>query len=67
MAERHTIVVSVEDGRISEAMFCECCPDVYRRDERGVVPRGLDRSQLVTERTKTRSGGSRAGGYTRGI
>lgn len=26
MADRHTIVVRVNDGKVSEVLFCECCP-----------------------------------------
>ncbi|MGI8604677.1 MAG: hypothetical protein ACR2OZ_17025 [Verrucomicrobiales bacterium] len=26
MAERHTVVVRVESGKVSEVLFCECCP-----------------------------------------
>ncbi len=28
MADRHTIVVRVKDGRVSEVLFCNCCPAV---------------------------------------
>ena len=28
MAERHTIVVRVNDGKVSEVVFCDCCPGV---------------------------------------
>jgi hypothetical protein len=28
MADRHTIVVRVLDGRVSEVLFCDCCPGV---------------------------------------
>ena len=26
MADRHTIVVRVKDGKVSEVLFCDCCP-----------------------------------------
>ena len=25
MADRHTIVVRVKDGKVNEVLFCECC------------------------------------------
>jgi hypothetical protein len=28
MADRHTIVVRVKDGKVSEVLFCDCCPSV---------------------------------------
>jgi hypothetical protein len=28
VAERHTIVVRVNDGKVSEVVFCDCCPGV---------------------------------------
>ncbi len=28
MADRHTIVVRVKDGKVSEVLFCECSPGV---------------------------------------
>jgi hypothetical protein len=28
MADRHTIVVRVKDGKVSEVLFCDCCPGV---------------------------------------
>jgi len=28
MAERHTIIVRVEDGKVREILFCDCCPGV---------------------------------------
>lgn len=28
MAERHTIIVGVKDGKVSEVLFCDCCPGV---------------------------------------
>jgi hypothetical protein len=28
MADRHTIVVCVENGRVSEVLFCDCSPEV---------------------------------------
>ena len=28
MADRHTIVVCVKDGEVSEVLFCDCCPGV---------------------------------------
>jgi hypothetical protein len=28
MADRHTIVVRVKDGKICEVLFCDCCPSV---------------------------------------
>ena len=26
MADRHTIVVRVNNGKVSEVLFCDCCP-----------------------------------------
>jgi hypothetical protein len=26
MADGHTIVIRVKDGKISEVLFCDCCP-----------------------------------------
>lgn len=26
MADRHTIVVRLKDGMVSEVLFCDCCP-----------------------------------------
>jgi hypothetical protein len=28
MAERHTIVVRVVDGKVTEVLFCDCCPGI---------------------------------------
>jgi len=28
MADRHTVVVRVTDGKVSEVLFCDCCPGV---------------------------------------
>jgi len=28
MADKHTIVVRVTDGEVSEVLFCDCCPDL---------------------------------------
>ncbi len=28
MAERHTIVVRIKDGKVLDALFCDCCPGV---------------------------------------
>lgn len=28
MADRHTIVVLVKDGKVTEVLFCDCCPGV---------------------------------------
>jgi hypothetical protein len=28
MADRHTIVVRVKNGEVSEVVFCDCCPGV---------------------------------------
>ena len=28
MAERHTIALRVNDGKVSEVLFCDCCPAV---------------------------------------
>jgi hypothetical protein len=28
MADKHTIVVRIRDGRVSEVQFCDCCPDI---------------------------------------
>lgn len=26
MADRHTIVVRINDGKVSDVLFCDCCP-----------------------------------------
>jgi hypothetical protein len=28
MADRHTIVVRVKNGKVFEVLFCDCCPSV---------------------------------------
>jgi hypothetical protein len=43
MADRHTIIVRVDDGKVSEVLFCSCCPALtlevrtYTKDKEAVT------------------------------